>query len=163
LAALPLPILHALSRLFAWLAWRVFPYEARVVRDSLTKAFPERSVAEREALRRDFYRGYGDVMVEIIKSASIDGRVLDERMRFGNLATLRAAIAADGPVVLLAAHQCNWEWILLGLSRNGLPGGRGLQASQERLGGPRDAGAAQSLRSPHDSRRAGDARPDFAP
>jgi KDO2-lipid IV(A) lauroyltransferase len=118
LAALPLPILHALSRLFAWLAWRVFPYEARVVRDSLTKAFPERSVAEREALRRDFYRGYGDVMVEIIKSASIDGRVLDERMRFGNLATLRAAIAADGPVVLLAAHQCNWEWILLGLSRN---------------------------------------------
>lgn len=89
-----------------------------MVRDSLAKAFPERSVAEREALRRDFYRGYGDVMVEIIKSASIDGHELDERMRFGNLATLRAAIAAEGPVVLLAAHQCNWEWILLGLSRN---------------------------------------------
>jgi KDO2-lipid IV(A) lauroyltransferase len=30
---------------------------------------------------------------------------------------MREAIAAGTPVVLLAAHQCNWEWILLGLSR----------------------------------------------
>ncbi|MBU6376980.1 MAG: lysophospholipid acyltransferase family protein [Gammaproteobacteria bacterium] len=118
LAALPLGMLHGLSRAFAWLAWRVFPYQPRVIRDSLALAFPERSDAEREALRRDFYRGYGDVMVEIIKSASIDGRELDTRMRLGNLELLQAALAHGTPVVLLAAHQCNWEWILLALSRN---------------------------------------------
>ena len=118
LSVLPMPVLHGLARLFALLAWRVLPYEERVVRDSLRIAFPDLGEGERERLRRDFYRGYGDVMVEIIRSASMDGGDLDRRMRFVNLELLRDAIRSGGPALLLAAHQCNWEWILLGLSRN---------------------------------------------
>lgn len=69
-------------------------------------------------MRREFYRSYGDVMVEVARSAAIDGKDLDARMRFVNLELLREAIAAGGPAVLVVGHQCNWEWLLHGLARN---------------------------------------------
>jgi KDO2-lipid IV(A) lauroyltransferase len=117
LAALPLTVLHGFAALFAWLAFRVFGYRTAIIRQSLAIAFPESTFVEREQIRRDFYRGYGDVMMELVKSATMPGAELDQRMRFVNLEAMREAIAAGTPVVLLAAHQCNWEWILLGLSR----------------------------------------------
>ena len=117
LASLPLGWLYGLSSLFAWMALRVVPYKPDVIRNSLAIAFPELDFAERERIRSDFYRGYGDVMMEIVKSVSMPGEELDERMRFSGLERMREAISAGTPVVLLAAHQCNWEWILLGLSR----------------------------------------------
>lgn len=116
LAALPLSALHALGRGFAFLALRVFPYRPAVVRENLTRAFPGLDEAGLSALTRDYYRGYGDVMVEIVKSAAIDPEELARRMRFSNLPELRALLAEGKPVVLAAAHQCNWEWILLALS-----------------------------------------------
>jgi KDO2-lipid IV(A) lauroyltransferase len=116
LAALPLPALHALGRTFAFLAYRVFPYRPKVVRENLALAFPGLDEAGLRALTRDYYRGYGDVMVEIVKSASIEPAELARRMRFTNLPELRAPLEAGTPVVLTAAHQCNWEWILLALS-----------------------------------------------
>ena len=117
LAALPLGALHGLASVFAFLAWRVAPYKPTVIRDSLATAFPEKSPAEIEFLRREFYRGYGDVMVEIVKSASMDEREFDERMHFTNFEIVREAIASGTPAVLFAAHQCNWEWLLLGMSK----------------------------------------------
>ncbi len=116
LAALPLSALHALGRGFAFLAFRVFPYRPKVVRENLSRAFPALDEAGLRTLTRDFYRGYGDVMVEIVKSASIEPPDLARRMRFTNLSMLQAPLEAGTPVVLTAAHQCNWEWILLALS-----------------------------------------------
>lgn len=117
LAALPLGVLHGLARGFAFLAWYVAPYKPKVIRDSLSKAFPERSFAEIESIRRTFYRNYGDVMLEIVKSASISERDFDERMTFTNFDAVRETLASGTPAVLLAGHQCNWEWLLLGISR----------------------------------------------
>ncbi|MFZ9667562.1 MAG: lysophospholipid acyltransferase family protein [Steroidobacteraceae bacterium] len=117
LASLPLGVLHGLARLFAFLAWRVIPYEPQYIRESLTKGFPDKSFAEIEEIRREFYRSYGDVMVEIVKSASISERDFDERMQFTNFEIVRETIASGTPAVLVAAHQCNWEWLLLALSK----------------------------------------------
>jgi KDO2-lipid IV(A) lauroyltransferase len=117
LAALPLGMLHGLSRVFAFLAWYVFPYKPAVIRNSLAKAFPDKSLTDIEAIRHEFYRSYGDVMVEIVKSASMDEREFDDRMRFTNFDIVREKIASGTPAVLLAGHQCNWEWLLLGMSK----------------------------------------------
>jgi KDO2-lipid IV(A) lauroyltransferase len=118
LGALPLPVLHALARLFAQISWYIVPHKPKVIQESLRIAFPERSFAERETLRREFYRSYGDVMLEVVRSAVISGEDLDRRMRFENLQVLREAIAEGGPAVLVVGHQCNWEWLLHGLVRN---------------------------------------------
>ncbi|MFM7396320.1 MAG: lysophospholipid acyltransferase family protein [Gammaproteobacteria bacterium] len=118
LAALPLGALHGLSRVFAFLAWYVFPYKPAVIRQSLALAFPEKTPAEIEAVRREFYRSYGDVMVEIVKSTSMDERDFDDRMQLANFEIVREAISSGTPAVLLAGHQCNWEWLLLALSKH---------------------------------------------
>jgi len=117
LAALPLSVLHAVASFVAWLSFRVFPYRAEIIRDSLAIAFPHLTLPEREQIRRDYYRRYAEVMMELVKASTLRGEELDERMRFANLEVLRTSVNAGTPVILLAAHQCNWEWILLGLSR----------------------------------------------
>lgn len=117
LAALPLGVLHGLARTFAFIAWRVIPYKTQIIRTSLSKAFPERSLAEIDGIRKAFYRNYGDVMLEIVKSTSIDEREFDERMQLPNIEIIRETLASGTPAVLYAGHQCNWEWLLLGLSK----------------------------------------------
>jgi KDO2-lipid IV(A) lauroyltransferase len=39
-----------------------------------------------------------------------------QRVTIRNLDRVRERIAAGRPVLLVAAHQCNWEWMLLALS-----------------------------------------------
>ncbi|MFM8518168.1 MAG: lysophospholipid acyltransferase family protein [Nevskiaceae bacterium] len=122
LASLPMSVLHALARVLAWLAMHVFGYEAHRIRDSLRIAFPQLDRAGLERLRAAHYRSFADVLVEIIKAAAMPGEALDARMHFPNLEVLRVPVRAGTPVLIVAAHQCNWEWILLGLSRQlGVP------------------------------------------
>lgn len=109
--------LHALSRGFAFMALKVFPYRPRVIDENLALAFPELDPAAREHIKGDYYRGYGDVMIEIIKSATLDGAELDRRMELVGLEAVQATLEGGTPALLLAAHQCNWEWILLAISR----------------------------------------------
>lgn len=116
-----MPVLHALARVLALLAFRVFPYRPAVVRANLASAFPDCDAAALRRITRDYYRGYADVMLELLKSASLAPEELRQRMRLVNSHLLHAEIAAGRPVVLFAAHQCNWEWILLALSLDGLP------------------------------------------
>lgn len=144
LATCPLPMLHAFASTLALIAGRIASYRASMIRASLALAFPTRSALEREQVRQDFYRGYADVMVEIIKSASMTGDELDRRMRLTNLEVMRAPMREGSPVLLLAAHQCNWEWILLALSRQlGFP----VDAAYKPLHNPWADRAMRALRS----------------
>lgn len=117
LSSLPLKVLYGLASAIAWVNSWVWPYHSSVVLNHLRIAFPELDEPALRRLRNQFYRSYADVLVEIIKSASLSGEELDRRMQFTHLERMRAPLQAGTPVVLLAAHQCNWEWILLGLSR----------------------------------------------
>ena len=117
LASLPLSVLHAMATGIAWVNAKLWPHRSTVVLEHLRTAFPALDEAALRELRDQFYASYADVLVEIIKSASLSGEELDRRMRFTHLEQLQRPLREGTPVVLLAAHQCNWEWILLGLSR----------------------------------------------
>lgn len=115
-AALPWWLLYGLSSALAWLAWRVLRYRGQVVRESLSKAFPTLEERELRALMRRYYRGFGDVLVEVIKAASLPAEEIRRRVSAVGLDGPRELIAGGTPVLLVAAHQCNWEWMLLALS-----------------------------------------------
>lgn len=115
-AALPWRLLYGLADFLAWLAWRVIPYHADVVRENLTIAFPELDTRQLRELMRGYYRGFGEVLVEVVKAASLRPEEIRRRVAIEGLASVRERIAGGTPVLLVAAHQCNWEWMLLALS-----------------------------------------------
>jgi Kdo2-lipid IVA lauroyltransferase/acyltransferase len=116
LARLPLGLLYGLAAGIGWLAFRVVRYRARLVRDGLVRAFPEFDAARRRAVMRSYYMGYAQMLVELIKSASMRPEEIRRRVRIINLEAPRTLLAQGQPVLLVAAHQCNWEWMLLALS-----------------------------------------------
>jgi KDO2-lipid IV(A) lauroyltransferase len=117
LSALPFPALYAFASFLAWLAYRVFPYRQQVVRENLTKSFPEMDEAALRATMKRYYLGFAQVLMELIKAASLPGHELLRRVKITGLAGPRGLLDAGKSVLLVAAHQCNWEWMLLGLSQ----------------------------------------------
>jgi KDO2-lipid IV(A) lauroyltransferase len=116
LSRLPLRVLYLVSGLVGTLAYRIFPYRPQVVRENLTHAFPEFTEAQVRATMRDYYHGFADMLAEVVKSASMTRAELRRRVRVRNLDIPRRVLARGQSVMLVAAHQCNWEWMLLALS-----------------------------------------------
>jgi KDO2-lipid IV(A) lauroyltransferase len=113
LARLPLPALYGLSWLVYVLAFHVLRYRRALVHDSLVRCFPERTARQLRETAQRFYRNLGDVVVEAIRGHAIGADELRRRVRVVGGELLQERIARGQNVVLLAAHQCNWEWLLL--------------------------------------------------
>ena len=114
LALLPLGFWYAFARLLAWIAALV-NHRGHVVQPNLQIAFPERDARSIRELTRQFYWGYAQVLVELVKAARMSPQEMRQRVTVAGLGPLRQALDGGRPVIVLAAHQCNWEWLLLGL------------------------------------------------
>jgi Kdo2-lipid IVA lauroyltransferase/acyltransferase len=115
-AALPLRALYALATLIGWLTYRMFPYREQVVRENLAIAFPELDEAGLRALMRRYYTGFAQVLVEIVKAVSMSAEKLAAHVAIANIELVRQPLSEGTPVIIVAAHQCNWEWFQLALS-----------------------------------------------
>jgi len=116
LAWIPLVALYGVARLVAWMAYRVVPYRKELVRASLATAFPELSESELRAVRRQYYLRFAQMAVELIKASAFSPAEIRRRVRIVNLEEPQALLAQGQSVLLVAAHQSNWEWMLLALS-----------------------------------------------
>ncbi|HTU67330.1 MAG TPA: lysophospholipid acyltransferase family protein [Steroidobacteraceae bacterium] len=119
---IPLLLWYPVARFMAWLAWRVIPYRRHVVDANLKACFPEWDEVTRERVIRDYYRGFADMLVEVLHSLRLTPDELRRRVRIVNPELVRDEVGKGKPVLIVAAHQCNWEWMLLGLSTQlGIP------------------------------------------
>lgn len=116
LARTPWRVMYGIASFLGWLAYHVYPYRERVVRENLTRAFPHFDEPQLRAVMRGYYLGFAQMLVEIVKSATLPPEEFHRRVRILNLDAPRACLARGQPVLLVAAHQCNWEWMLLALS-----------------------------------------------
>jgi Kdo2-lipid IVA lauroyltransferase/acyltransferase len=116
LAALPWWVMNPFADVLAWLAWRVVRVEQRALRANLTASFPTLTEPQLQHLMRDYYRNFSQVLVEVVRSVSLSPEELRRRVILEDFEPVRDALATGTPVLLVAAHQCNWEWMLLALS-----------------------------------------------
>jgi KDO2-lipid IV(A) lauroyltransferase len=116
LSHVPFPLLYWLADFLGWLAFRVFPYRDQVVRANLSQCFPDLEEVRMRDIRRRYYLGFAEVLVEVIKSATLSAGEIRRRVRIIDIEQPRAFLAQGQSVLLAAAHQCNWEWMLLALS-----------------------------------------------
>jgi KDO2-lipid IV(A) lauroyltransferase len=117
LALLPLPVLHALGYGFYVLAFHIVRWRVKLARANLAGAFPEKTAAERETILRDSYLNLARTVMEAIWGYRASGEELMKRVHFENPECIERYKAARQSVVLLTAHTCNWEWLLLECSR----------------------------------------------
>ncbi len=116
LSRVPLAALYGITGFAAWLAYRVVPYRAQLIQGSLAKAFPDLSEHELRSLRRRYCLGFAQMLAELVKGAALAPAEIRRRVRIVNLEEPQALLAQGQSVLLVAAHQCNWEWMLLALS-----------------------------------------------
>jgi Kdo2-lipid IVA lauroyltransferase/acyltransferase len=112
LSRLPFGALYRLTALIIWLLRHVFRFRVAVARDNLRRCFPLRSESEIGALLDHYYRQLAQVAAEFIKMADLSADQLRSHLQLQNVARVRAETDAGRSVLLLGAHQCNWEWAL---------------------------------------------------
>ena len=112
LSLLPLPVLYVACAVLAFLA-RVFRWRTGFVLEGLARCLPDMPEAERRHIAADFYCYVGELVAEAVHGARIDGDDLVGRLRFENAEVVEDVLRNGKRVMLLAAHHCNWEWLLL--------------------------------------------------
>jgi Kdo2-lipid IVA lauroyltransferase/acyltransferase len=116
LAALPWWVMNPFADALAWLSWRVVHVEQKPLRANLMASFPALTEPQLQQMMRSYYRGFAQVLVEVVRSVSLTPEELRRRVILEGFEPVRAALGSGTPVLLVAAHQCNWEWMLLALS-----------------------------------------------
>jgi KDO2-lipid IV(A) lauroyltransferase len=116
LGRVPMPLMYGLAALLALLLRYVLRFRVGVARDNLRRALPELDEPARERLLNLQYRKLTEVFVELPWVSIATAQQVRERLHFANLALPHADLAAGRPVLVLAAHLSNWEWMLQGLA-----------------------------------------------
>jgi Kdo2-lipid IVA lauroyltransferase/acyltransferase len=112
MAALPWGLLYGLGALLALSLRYVLRYRVAVARANLRTCFPDLSRRQINRLLRTHYWRLGQVAVESLKIVALSGDEVRARVPLVNLEALQRETAAGRSVLLLGAHQCNWEWSL---------------------------------------------------
>jgi KDO2-lipid IV(A) lauroyltransferase len=116
LSRLPMGALYAFSAFLYFLAYYVVRHRQHVISEQIAKVFPDSSSADRIAIHKRFLRNFCDVMVEVLKSASMTAADMTDHVRILNLAAALEYLAAGRSVMFVTSHLCNWEWLLQGMS-----------------------------------------------
>jgi KDO2-lipid IV(A) lauroyltransferase len=122
LAWTPLPLLYVYGDILYFITFYVARWRVDLARRNLAAAFPDMPAAERETILRRNYRNLARTLMEAIWGSRASGEALMRRVAFENPAVIEKYKAAKQSVVLLTAHTCNWEWLLLAAgARFGIP------------------------------------------
>ena len=122
LAWTPLPLLYVYGDILHFFTFYVFRWRVDVARRNLAAAFPEKPEGERESILRQNFRNLARTLMEAIWGSRASGEELMRRVAFENPEVIEKYKAAQQSVVLLTAHTCNWEWLLLAAgARFGIP------------------------------------------
>jgi KDO2-lipid IV(A) lauroyltransferase len=112
LSHLPWSVIYALSTFLLGVMRHVLRYRVRVAQENLRRCFPSCSEAQIDRLLAQNYRHLAQVVAEFFKTASMSAEELRSRVTLVNLDKVHAETRAGRSVLLLGAHQCNWEWSL---------------------------------------------------
>lgn len=112
LSYLPLRLLYIVADVIYLLLCTVLPYRKKVIDHNLNLAFSEKTPLQRKQIRKDFYRYFADLLVESIKNLSISEKELSARFKLANPTILEQINSKNKPVLLVAGHYNNWEWLI---------------------------------------------------
>jgi KDO2-lipid IV(A) lauroyltransferase len=109
---LPLAVLYVISDIIFFITFYVIRYRRKVVMDNLEKSLPHKSGKELKQIERTFFRNLCDYAAETLRLLTISKKELQRRVVFTNPDVIKEFTNKNHSVLILAAHQFNWEWLL---------------------------------------------------
>ena len=106
---LPFKVLYLLSDMFYLLVYKVFGYRKKVVTENLENAFPEKSAAEIEKIRSNFYRYLCDLSLETIKTLSISPSAIKKHFQYDDMSVFEHYYKEKQSVIMVMGHLGSWE------------------------------------------------------
>jgi KDO2-lipid IV(A) lauroyltransferase len=113
LGLLPLSVLYAVGRVVSFVAFWIMRWHVDLARRNLANSLPELSAASRESIMAQSYRNMGQTLAEAIWGWRRGGKAIAARVAIDNRELIDRYVRERRSVVLLTAHICNWEWLLL--------------------------------------------------
>lgn len=113
---MPEKILYGFSSILAFFLFHVARYRRKTVGENIFLVFPEKTKQQRLHLEKYFYKYLADVVVETIMLAGMTHAELLGRVEVVGLEHINKYIERKQSVILLSAHQGNWEWMLAAVS-----------------------------------------------
>ena len=108
--------LYGFSGILYFLAYYVVRHRRHVIRGQLAQVFPDMPEGERARIHKRFLKNFCDVLVEVLKSATLRPEEMSARIRILNLPVARERLDAGQSIMLVTSHLCNWEWLLQGIT-----------------------------------------------
>jgi KDO2-lipid IV(A) lauroyltransferase len=99
-----------------FLAYYVARHRSHVIKEQLEKVYPDLSLAQREAIHKQFLKNFCDVLIEVLKSVSMSASDMRRRMHVSNIEVARQYLDAGQSIMFVTSHLCNWEWLLHGVT-----------------------------------------------
>lgn len=107
---LPLRVLYMVSDMLFPVVYYLLRYRRKVVRENLTRSFPEKSAKEIVKIERKFYHYFCDLFIEAMYRINMTKEELSKRMTCENMELIHQVYAENKSVLLMSAHYGNWEW-----------------------------------------------------
>ena len=109
-AVIPFWALYGLSNMLYLLFYYIIPYRKRVIRQNISRSFPDLDQEGQEKIIKGFYRNLCDILVEWVKGQTISKKDLQERYVFVNPEVLNDLYSKGQDVLCVGSHYANWEW-----------------------------------------------------
>lgn len=110
ISLLPFWLLYPLAEATAFFGYHIQRYRKSVVKENLSKAFPNKSDRQIRVLSKRFYRQFSQVLVESFKAYRFKEADWKKRVPLVNKEEVLSFLDRDVPVVLMSGHVANWEW-----------------------------------------------------
>lgn len=107
---LPWWFIYGFSNGVYGLLYYVIGYRKKLVMANISTVFPEKTLAERTRIAKDFYLGFTDTFLETVKMLSISEKELRKRIVATGTDALEQAFASGQSLQIMGGHFMNWEY-----------------------------------------------------
>ena len=112
LSILPFRVLYILSDFISFILFRIIGYRNEVVLSNIKIAFPEKSEKEIRKIRRQFFKHFTDVFMEMIKAITISEKNVLKHFVFEDIDVINDLYKKNRSVIVVGSHYANWEWMV---------------------------------------------------
>lgn len=112
MSILPFRVLYLFSDFISFILFRIIGYRKDVVLNNIKIAFPEKSEKEIRKIRRQFFKHFTDVFMEMIKSITISEKNVHKRFVFEDIEVINDLYKKNRSVIVVGSHYANWEWMV---------------------------------------------------